>query len=83
MCGQLWVVGGVLLGVEDEGVEDAGVDDDGVVVVVLDAALAIALLSPKPTPTAAPDTPMVKSTFANRFLMAVISFVSSARDNSN
>lgn len=54
----MWVFDGEVL----------GVDDDGVVVLVV-AALAMALLAPKPTPMAAPDMPSAKRALAKRLLM--------------
>jgi hypothetical protein len=51
------------------GVDDGGVVDDGGFVVLGDAALAIAVLSPNPTPTAAPDTPKARTTLAKRFFI--------------
>jgi hypothetical protein len=54
------------------GVEDEGVDDDDGVVVLVDAALAIAVLSPNPTPAAAPETPRARTSSAKRLLMGVL-----------
>jgi hypothetical protein len=48
-----------------------GVDDDGVVVLG-DAALAAAVLSPNPTPAAAPDMPTARSTWAKRLVIGVL-----------
>jgi hypothetical protein len=56
-----------------EGLEVLGVDDEGAVVFE-DAALATALLTPNPTPTAAPETPRATSSLAKRFLTVVLSF---------
>jgi hypothetical protein len=52
-----------------DGVVVLGVDDEGVVVVGVEAAPATALLSPNPTPAAAPDTPTANSTLAKRLLI--------------
>jgi hypothetical protein len=54
-----------------EGLVVLGVDDGGVVVPV-DAALAMAVLSPNPTPAAAPDTPRARSTLAKRLLIGLL-----------
>jgi hypothetical protein len=57
-----------------EGLVVLGVDGEGEGVVVLgDAALAIAVLSPNPTPTAAPDIPRARTTLAKRLFIGVLS----------
>jgi hypothetical protein len=54
-----------------EGPVVLGIDDEGVVLLV-DAALAIAVLIPNPTPAAAPDTPRARSTLAKRLLIGLL-----------